>query len=76
MGTKLYFRDDYWFGASVRTSGDLIFTAGVRVKMMYFGYAFDYSLSSIRKFSYGSHEIALAVKLGDNARRYRWLNRY
>jgi type IX secretion system PorP/SprF family membrane protein len=76
MGAKFYFMEDYWAGASVRTSGDLILTAGVRVKMMYLGYAFDYSLSRIRKFSYGSHEVVLAVKLGDNARRYRWLNRY
>ncbi len=76
VGAKFYFLEDYWAGASVRTSGDLILTAGVKVKMMYLGYAFDYSLSRIRKFSYGSHEIILAVKLGDNARRYRWLNRY
>ena len=76
VGAKLYYRDDYWAGASFRTSGDLIITAGVRVKQMYFGYAFDYSLSRIRKFSYGSHEVVLAVKLGDNARRYKWLNRY
>ena len=76
VGAKLYYRNDYWAGASVRTSGDLIITAGVRVKLVYFGYAFDYSLSRIRKFSYGSHEIVLAVKLGDNARRYKWLNRY
>jgi len=76
VGAKVYFRDDYWAGASIRTSGDLILTAGVRFKQMYFGYAFDYSLSSIRKFSYGSHEVVLAVKLGDNARRYKWLSRY
>ena len=76
VGAKLYYKDDYWAGASVRTSGDLILTAGVRVKLVYFGYAFDYSLSRIRKFSYGSHEIVLAVKIGDNARRYKWLNRY
>ena len=76
VGTKLYYKNDYWAGASVRTSGDLILTGGVRVKQIYFGYAFDYSLSQIRKFSYGSHEIALAIKLGDNARRYKWLNRY
>ncbi len=76
VGAKVYFRDNYWGGASIRTDGDIILTCGVRVKQMYFGYAFDYSLSRIRKFSYGSHEVVLAVKFGDNARRYRWLNRY
>lgn len=76
VGAKLYFREDYWIGTSFRTSGDLILSGGVRVKQLLFGYAFDYSLSRIRKFSYGSHEIVIALKLGDNARRYRWLNRY
>ena len=76
IGAQLYYLNDYWAGASIRTNGDLIMTAGVRIKQLYIGYAFDYSLSRIRKFSYGSHEIVLAVKLGDNARRYRWLNRY
>jgi len=28
------------------------------------------------KHSYGSHEFMVAIKFGDNARRYRWLNRY
>ncbi|GAH39388.1 unnamed protein product, partial [marine sediment metagenome] len=48
----------------------------VRVNQLYFGYAFDYTLTSIRKHSFGSHEVMIALKLGDNARRYRWLDRY
>lgn len=76
IGARLYFREDYWAGVMYRTSGDIIFIAGLRYNQFYFGYAFDYSTSNIQKYSYGSHEIVLAVKLGDNARRYRWLNRY
>ncbi|MFC2081228.1 type IX secretion system membrane protein PorP/SprF [Bacteroidota bacterium] len=48
----------------------------MRFHQLYFGYAFDYMLSSIQKHTYGSHEIVIALKLGDNARRYRWLDRY
>jgi type IX secretion system PorP/SprF family membrane protein len=76
LGGKLYYREDYWAGIMYRTSGDLIFLAGIRYKQFYFGYAFDYSLSNIRRYSYGSHEVVLALKLGDSARRYRWLQRY
>ena len=76
LGGRLYYREDYWVGIMYRTSGDIIFLAGIRYNQFYFGYAFDYSLSNIQKYSYGSHEIVLALKLGDNARRYRWLNRY
>ena len=76
VNMRMYYRDDYWGGISYRTSGALIMMGGVKVDRYYFGYAFDYSLSSIRKHSFGSHEIMASVKFGDSARRYRWLNRY
>ena len=75
-GARLYFREDYWAGLMYRTNGDIIFLAGIRYNKFYFGYAFDYVTSDISRFSYGSHEIVLALKLGDSARRFRWLNRY
>lgn len=90
MNVKFYFKEDYWGGISYRTgSGSriateslngrgsaLIFMAGARVDKYYFGYAFDLTFSSIRSHTLGSHEIMLAIKFGDSARRYRWLNRY
>ena len=76
INTRVYYRDDYWGGISYRTSGAIIMMGGVKVDRFYFGYAFDYSLSSIRKHSFGSHEFMASVKFGDTARRYRWLNRY
>jgi type IX secretion system PorP/SprF family membrane protein len=76
FNTKFVFNDDYWAGISYRTGGALIFMGGVRVDKLFFGYAFDYTLSSIMKHSYGSHEFMVALKFGDTARRYRWLNRF
>ena len=76
INTRVYFRDEYWGGVSYRTSGAVVMMGGVKVDKFYFGYAFDYTLSSIRKHSYGSHEFMASVKFGDTARRYRWLNRY
>jgi len=76
FNTKFIFNEEYWAGLSYRTGGALIFMGGVRVDKFFFGYAFDYTLSSIMKHSYGSHEFMVAIKFGDNARRYRWLNRY
>ena len=73
---NLDYNGDYWAGLVYRTNGTLIALVGVRVSQLYIGYAFDYMLSSIQKHTYGSHEIVIALKLGDNARRYRWLNRY
>lgn len=76
FGAKIIYNQDYWGGLLFRTNGTLILLAGVRVQKLHIGYAFDYMFSSIQKHTYGSHEIVLALKLGDNARRYRWLNRY
>ena len=42
----------------------------------YFAYAFDMALTDIRKHSFGSHELTLAVKFGESARRYKWINAY
>ena len=76
ISSKVIYNEDYWAGLSYRTSGAMIFMGGVRVDKFFFGYAFDYSLSSIMKHSFGSHELIVVMKLGDNSRRYRWLNRF
>lgn len=76
FGIKVYYNEDYWAGLAGRTDGSLILLFGMKANQVYIGYAFDYALSEIRKFNYGSHELSLSIKFGTNARRYRWLNRY
>jgi len=76
LSLRLYYMDLFWGGVSYRTNNSIIAMLGVRVESLYFGYAFDWALSEIGHYNYGSHEITLSVKLGDNARRYKWLNRY
>jgi len=73
---KGYYKRDYWLGFSYRTGNAFITMVGVKVDRLYFGYAFDYSLNDIQRISYGSHEIMIGLKFGDNSRRYRWLNRF
>jgi type IX secretion system PorP/SprF family membrane protein len=73
---KVYYDELFWGGLSYRTNQSVILLLGVRIDNLYFGYSFDWAFSEIGHFNYGSHEITLSVKLGDNARRYRWLNRY
>jgi type IX secretion system PorP/SprF family membrane protein len=75
-GAKVYFQQNYWAGLAYRTGGAIIGMGGVKVDKFFFGYAFDYTLSSIMKHSLGSHEFMFAVKFGDSARRYKWLIRY
>lgn len=73
---KLYFDEQFWGGLSYRTNQSVILLLGVKVESLFFGYSFDWAFSEIGHFNYGSHEISLSYKLGDNARRYKWLNRY
>ena len=74
--TKAFFYQDYWAGLTYRTGSAFVLMGGVKVDKFFFGYALDFSFSSMRSHSYGTHEIIIAVKLGDNARRYKWINRY
>lgn len=76
FNSKFIFQDEYWGGLSYRTGGSLIFMGGVKVNKFLFSYAFDYTLSSIMTRTYGSHEFMVSILFGDNARRYRWLNRF
>lgn len=76
FSVKIYYDQSYWGGLTYRTGNAVILLAGLRIDKFIFGYAFDVSLGSIRKQSFGSHEFIFAAKFGDNARRYRWLNRY
>ena len=73
---KVHIAEQFWGGLSYRTDKSMILLIGVRIEGLYFGYSFDWALSEIGHFNYGSHEITLSYKLGDNARRYKWLNRY
>ncbi len=76
LTARIYYREDYWAGISYRTQDALIMLLGFTYDRFYFAYAFDFALTDIRKHSFGSHELSFAVKFGDNARRYRWLNQY
>jgi hypothetical protein len=40
------------------------------------GYSLDFTFGEIQRITYGTHELNIAWKFGDSARRYRWLDRY
>jgi type IX secretion system PorP/SprF family membrane protein len=63
--TKLYVKRINWIAISYSTSEELNFLFGVHlVKMVYAGYAYEYSLSKISQYEYGTHEIYLGINLG------------
>ena len=76
IGATYIYNQGFWVGLAYRTSGAMIANIGVKFQNMFFGYAYDYTLQEIQSITYGTHEITVALKFGDNSRRYRWLDRY
>jgi type IX secretion system PorP/SprF family membrane protein len=76
IGATYIFDRDFWAGLAYRTSGAIIANVGMRYENMFIGYAFDFTLQEIQRVTYGTHEISIAFKFGDNARKYRWIDRY
>jgi type IX secretion system PorP/SprF family membrane protein len=76
LTARVYYKNDYWAGLSYRTGDAVIVMMGLKFDRFYFAYALDLSVTDIRRQSYGTHELTLAVKFGESARRYRWINAY
>lgn len=74
---RMYYKENIWAGVSFRTSNAIIALFGFKYDRFYFAYASDFALTDIRKANtLGTHEITLAVKFGESARRYRWINNF
>ncbi len=76
IAARFSFRDDIWIAASYRTPKIAGLMLGVRAKKLFISYTYEFNFDSIRSYSMGSQEICLIYRLGDTARRYRWLIRY
>ena len=76
IGAKVLMQKQYWAGLSFRTGSAFVIMGGITVDNLSFGYSFDYNLNAISRHSFGSHEVMVAVKFGDNSSRFKWLNRF
>ena len=63
----MYYKEDYWGGVSYRHLDAVIIMAGMKYRKMYFGVSYDYTLSKLRQFSYGSTEIVIGYNLFEGA---------
>lgn len=73
---SIILRKAYWVGFSYRTNKSVAMFLGFKANVLYFGYAFDYGFNFQSLSSLGTHEFMVAIKLGDNTRRYRWVERF
>ena len=76
VGLTYIYDQSIWGGLAYRTAGAIVANIGVKYDNVFIGYAFDFTLQEIQRVTYGTHEMTLALKFGDSAGRYRWLDRY
>ncbi|MGB8492274.1 MAG: type IX secretion system membrane protein PorP/SprF [Bacteroidales bacterium] len=76
IGLTYSYGQKFWAGLSYRTSKAIIANFGISYTNIFVGYAFDFTLQEIQRVTYGTHELTVAVRFGDSARKYRWLDRY
>ncbi len=69
INARVIYQDNYWAGLSYRTSNTLSVMVGMQYKNFVFGYAYDYSMSEIKHYQGGSHEIVLGYNISKNITR-------
>lgn len=65
LNLNLLYRDQFWIGASYRSMESVVFMVEYQTNTRFrVGYAFDYSITKIRKYSSGTHEIMIGYDFG------------
>lgn len=65
LNLNLLYRDQFWIGASYRSMESVVFMVEYQTNSRFrVGYAFDYSITKIRKYSNGTHEIMIGYDFG------------
>ena len=64
INLKLHYKSFIWLGYSYRTQESLIFMLGITKNNLRFGYAYDATLTNIKNYSSGSHEIFIGYNFG------------
>ncbi len=64
FNTRLDYQDRFWAGVSYRNSQSIVGMAGLHLSnTLRFGYAFDFTMSSVQLQNIGSHEVMIGLNL-------------
>jgi type IX secretion system PorP/SprF family membrane protein len=64
LNTKLRYRDKMWLGLSYRNKDALVCLIGMTIdRRIDIGYSYDYSISDLRRYNAGSHEILVGYHI-------------
>jgi type IX secretion system PorP/SprF family membrane protein len=62
INAKVTYKQTVWLGLSFRTKDAIAVNLGLRKDRFIFGYSYDYSITDIKKYNVGSHELFFIVK--------------
>lgn len=65
LNTRVFFGDVFWAGFSYRHQDAIIGMVGLKQGKLEIGYSYDYTISALRPFSNGSHEIGITLSVGN-----------
>jgi type IX secretion system PorP/SprF family membrane protein len=67
FSARVLYLNKYWLGAGFRTQDAIYALIGYTYQdNLTFGYSYDYSISDIRNYSYGTNEIFIGIKFNRN----------
>jgi type IX secretion system PorP/SprF family membrane protein len=67
MNARVLYKDKYWLGFSYRDRESVVALIGLEYKDFRFGYSYDITLTDIRSYSSGTHELFLSYIIGRKA---------
>jgi len=63
--TKIYIKRLNWIALSYGTTGKMNFLAGIHlIQMLHIGYSYEFTISKISNYNYGTHNLFLGINLG------------
>jgi type IX secretion system PorP/SprF family membrane protein len=63
INTRLIYENKYWVGASYRHQDAIVAMFGLNYSRIEFGYSYDVTISNIKTYSNGSHELHLTYRI-------------
>ena len=63
INTRLLYKQQYWFGASYRHQDAIVGMFGMNYAGMEFSYSYDMTISNIKTYSNGSHELHIIYRI-------------
>jgi type IX secretion system PorP/SprF family membrane protein len=70
LNAMAYYRERFWFGASLRASDEFVLESVVGIIGLYItdflglGYSYDFNIGPIGRYTSGSHEVSLRARIG------------